>query len=192
VLVHPHLNVQEFFGIKHPWMRGEHGNIMKVERRSFLQTCGICLIAPVSKLPPPEDDSELKPGLQTISIDKIVYESIRSCQYGSKELKDNMESVGQQNPILCRAQGPNAVLIDGLARVHVAKLLGWKTIVIHIVKLDDTESIVLIPSQPRIETKPEEYKKHLVKILSRNPQMTIDELAHKICRSPAWVNEVLK
>lgn len=84
-------------------------------------------------------------------------------------------------------------LMDGLQRFNAAKDAGLKTINVDVVELDKSgmlEAQILL-NMHRIETRPVEYSKQLVRLLSLNPTLTIADLAKKLGKSVQWVGERL-
>lgn len=55
----------------------------------------------------------------------------------------------------------------------------------------DVLELQIIGNAQRVETRPEEYSRQLVRILQLHPSMTEAELAVKLGQSPAWINERL-
>lgn len=84
-------------------------------------------------------------------------------------------------------------LIDGLQRFTAACDAGLAEIPANVVTMDDAEVLEaqLITNLNRIETKPADVAKHLLRILSRNPFMTKSELAERVCQSLTWVEQRL-
>ena len=85
------------------------------------------------------------------------------------------------------------VLIDGLQRFTAAGDAGLLEIPANIVSMDDAELLEaqLITNLQKIQTKPAEVSKHLLRILSRNPFMTQQQLAERVCQSLGWVMDRL-
>lgn len=85
------------------------------------------------------------------------------------------------------------VLIDGLQRFTAATDAGLVEIPANIVSMDDAELLEaqLITNLQKIQTKPAEVSKHLLRILSRNPFMTQQQLAERVCQSLTWVMDRL-
>lgn len=85
------------------------------------------------------------------------------------------------------------MLIDGLQRFTAATDAGLQTIPANIVAMDDAELLEaqLITNLQKIQTKPAEVSKHLLRILARNPYMTKQQLAERVCQSLTWVDERL-
>lgn len=84
-------------------------------------------------------------------------------------------------------------LVDGLQRYTAACDAGEETVPANIVKLDDAEAleVQLITNLNRIDTKPADQSKHLLRILSRNPFMTKQQLAERCSQSLSWVDQRL-
>jgi len=113
-------------------------------------------------------------------------------------LCDSIRKRGVLNSILVRqvAAPGGAVkygLIDGLQRFTASHDVGKTHIPARIVDMDDAELLEaqVITNLTRVTTKPAEVSKHFLRILSRNPYMTIDELADKICQSRTYVEQRL-
>lgn len=84
-------------------------------------------------------------------------------------------------------------LIDGLHRYSAAKDAGLTEINVDIVSLDDDAVLEaqVMANIHKVETRPIEYSKQLLRILSRNPLMTESELAVKLGKSAQWIKERL-
>jgi len=88
---------------------------------------------------------------------------------------------------------PYYELVDGLHRFTAACIVGLTEINADITDLNDDQVLEaqIVANVHKIETKPVEYTRQLMRILSRNPLMTSAELAAKILKTPAWLNERL-
>lgn len=114
-------------------------------------------------------------------------------------LLDSVKKRGVLNSILVREQKDpetNTVfygLVDGLQRFTAATDAGLETIPANIVEMDDAEVLEtqLITNLNRIETRPADVSKHLLRILSRNPFMTKSQLAERVSQSLTWVEQRL-
>jgi ParB/RepB/Spo0J family partition protein len=84
-------------------------------------------------------------------------------------------------------------LIDGLHRFTAAADAGLKKIPATITPMDDAEALEaqIMANLHKIETKPIEYTKQLMRLLSGNPTMTVSELAGKLAKSNTWLSERL-
>lgn len=114
-------------------------------------------------------------------------------------LLDSIKKCGVLNSILVREQTDVTTgtkfygLIDGLQRFTAACDAGLAEIPANIVNMDDAEVLEaqLITNLNRIETRPADVSKHLLRILSRNPFMTKQQLAERVCQSLTWVEQRL-
>jgi len=115
------------------------------------------------------------------------------------ELTDSIRKQGVLNPILVREEtdvetgAKYFALVDGLHRFTAAQEAGLTEIPAQVLSLSDAEVLVaqVMTNVHKIETKPAEYAKAIHRILSYNPTMTKAELADKLGKSPAWLNQVL-
>lgn len=117
------------------------------------------------------------------------------------QLRDSVAdpSIGLLNPINVRERtevvGDETVtyfeIIDGLHRYTACCEAGFETIEINIKDFNETEAHLaqIIGNAMRIETKPVQYTKHLQRIISSNPTWTMNDLAARVHRSPAWLNQ---
>lgn len=114
-------------------------------------------------------------------------------------LVDSVKAVGILQPILV-APLPNPEgdeelfrLVDGLHRFSAAKDAGLTSIPCYIKDATDAEMLVaqVLTNVHKVETKPVEYSKQLMRILSANPTMSMTELANKLSKSPQWLSERL-
>lgn len=126
-------------------------------------------------------------GLRTVDRESLAYE----------ELVESIKVKGILNPIsvIPAAEGESSyVVMDGLHRFTAAKDAGL-TEIPALIK-DFTESEILeaqiVANVQRIESKPAEYSKQLVRILHLNPTMTIAELSNKLGKSYQWLKQRLQ
>lgn len=84
-------------------------------------------------------------------------------------------------------------LVDGLHRFTAAGIAGLTEINVDVVSLDDDQVLEaqIMANVHRVETKPVEYTRQLIRIINRNPLMTVAELALKLGKTPAWLQERL-
>jgi len=84
-------------------------------------------------------------------------------------------------------------LVDGLHRFSAAKDAGLEEIGVDVTSLDDAEVLEgqIMMNIHKVETKPVEYSKALLRILAMNPMMTEAELATKLGKSASWISERL-
>jgi ParB/RepB/Spo0J family partition protein len=142
--------------------------------------------------------------LKTIEIAKIRENpvALRSVNKQDEQylgLVDSIRSRGVLNPILVREVKDAETgevyfgLVDGLQRFTASQDAGRTEIPAQVIALTDAEVLEaqIITNVHRVETKPVEYSKQLMRILAGNPTMTLAELAGKLNKSPAWIGDRL-
>ena len=84
-------------------------------------------------------------------------------------------------------------ICDGLHRYSAAIDAGISTIDIKIVDFDDAEveETQIVANLVRVDTKPVDYTKQLLRMMTRNPLMTMGELGNRISQSEAFINQRL-
>ena len=84
-------------------------------------------------------------------------------------------------------------LVDGLHRYSASKDAGLDSINVDCVDLDAGQvlEVQIMSNIHKIETKPIEYSKQLIRILAMSPLMTESQLAAKLGKSPQWIKERL-
>lgn len=117
------------------------------------------------------------------------------------QLRDSVAdpSIGLLNPINVRERtedvdGEEVVyyeIIDGLHRYTACSEVGFEEIPVNVKDMNETEAHLaqIIGNAMKIETKPVQYTKHLQRIIGANPTWTMQDLANKVHRSPAWLNQ---
>lgn len=120
-----------------------------------------------------------------------------------QELIGSIRAQGVQLPILVRRKpgedGKEFELVDGLQRFTGASEVGTGVvgtpgvIPVRVVEKDDADALLaqIVGNAHRIETKPAEYAKAILRILGYSPTMTEAELAAKLNKSPTWINKQL-
>jgi len=113
-------------------------------------------------------------------------------------LVDSIRQQGILNPINVReiatTNGETIYgLIDGLHRFTAAGDAGLDSIPAQVLSLNDAEVLEaqVIANIHKVETKPVEYARQLIRILMQNPTMTSAELAKKLAKSPTWLADRL-
>jgi len=84
-------------------------------------------------------------------------------------------------------------LVDGLHRFAASKDAGLTKINVDVVEMSDDAVMEaqIMANIHKVETRPIDYSKQLLRILNRNPMMTSSELANKLGKSPQWIDERL-
>jgi ParB/RepB/Spo0J family partition protein len=135
--------------------------------------------------------------LKYVPVDEIMEspEALRTVDEEKVEFSEMVESVKRQgvlNPISIRPM-PNGKfsLIDGLHRFTAAKRAGLTEIPCKIMDIDEAKTleVQVVANLMKVDTRPVEYAKHLTRMLSYNPLMTLSELAGKINKSTSWLDQ---
>jgi ParB/RepB/Spo0J family partition protein len=142
--------------------------------------------------------------LKHVNLDLIHEpdEALRKVDKTKEEYVGLVESIriqGVMNPITVREiQDPDTKdtiygLVDGLQRFSASKDAGKETIPCHVISCEDGELIEaqIMANVHKIETKPVEYSRALLKILQNNPLMSRTELANKLAKTGAWISDRL-
>lgn len=111
----------------------------------------------------------------------------------------SVKQYGILNPINVReVKDPNTnemyyALVDGLHRFSAATDAGLESIPAQVISLNDASVLLaqIIANVHKIETKPVEYSKQLVRILMQDPFLTLAELANQLQKSTAWLSDRL-
>jgi ParB family chromosome partitioning protein len=114
-------------------------------------------------------------------------------------LVESIRLKGVMNPISVRElRDPDTGdliygLIDGLQRLNASKDAGLEEIPCHIMSLEEGELLEaqIMANVHKIETRPVEYSRALLRMLSENPTLTRTELADKLAKTTAWISERL-
>jgi ParB/RepB/Spo0J family partition protein len=138
-----------------------------------------------------------------VNLIREVEGSLRGVKRGTPDYERFVASVrkdGIQNPVLLREmKDPNTgdviySVIEGRHRYCAAKDIGLETIPAQIKTMQDADILMtqVIGNLQRIETKPAEYSKALVRLLDQKPTMTHQELATMLSASPQWLKQRLR
>ena len=113
-------------------------------------------------------------------------------------LVESIRSKGVMNPINVRFvieedSEDYYELIDGLQRFSASRDAGLETIPCQVIDINADEVLEsqIIANVHKVDTKPVEYSKALLKILEQNPLLTKSELADKLLKSVGWLEERL-
>lgn len=114
-------------------------------------------------------------------------------------LVESVRLKGVMNPITVRELRDEDTgdivygLVDGLQRFSASKDAGLDSIPAHVISCADGELIEaqIMANVHKIETKPVEYSRALLKMLQENPLMTKVELARRLAKTGAWIGERL-
>ncbi len=131
--------------------------------------------------------------------------ALRNVNRESEEFKNMVDSVvvnGILNPINVRRKlegkdhkpdGKEYEIIDGLHRYTAAIEAGLEEMPAQVFDMEDAQALVaqIVGNFHRVQTRPAEYTRGLLRILSQNPYMTISELAQMLSTSPGFIDQRL-
>ncbi|MFX1512754.1 MAG: ParB/RepB/Spo0J family partition protein [Promethearchaeota archaeon] len=116
-------------------------------------------------------------------------------------LRDSVKQAGLLNPISVRKREDNVdgevveyyEIIDGLHRYTAALDCGFETIPVNVLSLDQTQVLEaqIMANAHKVETKPVEYTKQIMRILAANPTMTVSDLSARLAHAPSWIHQRL-
>lgn len=124
-------------------------------------------------------------------------EALRDVDVNTEEflgLVESVRQIGIRLPINIREIGQDRYeIIDGLQRFTAAKIVGLTDVPCHITPLesDDALLIQIQTNAHHIDTKPIEYSQALLRILERNPALTLGHLAKLLSKTEQWVRRRL-
>ncbi len=138
--------------------------------------------------------------VQTMSLSDIRVSpaALRQCDTDNEDyvsLRDSISVGGVFQPILVREiteEGSTYYqLVDGLQRYTACKELGILEVDVKIGTLTDIEALQaqLITNVHRVETKPIEYTKALIRLMSLDSSLTVPDIATRIAKSAQWLNQ---
>lgn len=84
-------------------------------------------------------------------------------------------------------------LVDGLQRLNASRDAGKESIPCHVIDVEEGQLLEsqIIANVHKIETKPVEYSKAILKIIEGNPLLTRAELANSLAKTESWLSERL-
>lgn len=84
-------------------------------------------------------------------------------------------------------------LIDGLQRLNASRDAGLEEIPCHVLDIEEGKLLEsqIIANVHKIETKPVEYSKAILRIIEANPMLSREELASTLSKTPSWLSERL-
>lgn len=136
--------------------------------------------------------------LMLISITAIEENpvALRTVARDSEKYKNLVSSVrdrGILNPISVRETGDGYTVVDGLHRFSAALDAGLEKIPVQVLDIAEADilEVQIEANLQKVETKPGEYTKQLLRIMADHPDRTIEEQAARLHKSPAWLKERL-
>lgn len=141
--------------------------------------------------------------LKHINVSEIYEpeESLRKVDRTTEGYLGLVESIrlkGVMNPITVREvqdeEGKIIYgLVDGLQRLSASRDAGKESIPCHVIDVEEGKLLEsqIIANVHKIETKPVEYSKAILKIIEGNPLLSREELATSLAKTPSWLSERL-
>lgn len=154
---------------------------------------GVDLLPPASATPMVVEIAKIRPS-------KVALRGVNKQNPAYQELVDSIRKRGVLLPILLRElRDPETGetiygLVDGLQRYTASQDCGRPTINANVISdMSDAEVLEnqIVTNAIRVETKPGEFTKQLVRIFQANPLLTLADMAAKLNRSPGWIQDRL-
>lgn len=134
---------------------------------------------------------------------KVSPAALRQCDTNNEDyisLRDSIAVSGVQQTLLVREKtdtledGTSETyfqLVDGLQRYTACKELGIEAVDVKVGDLSDIEALQaqLITNVHRVNTKPIEYTKALIRLMGLDSSLTIPDVAASIAKSSEWLNQ---
>ena len=138
-----------------------------------------------------------------LSAIRVSPAALRQCDPDNENyvsLRDSIAVGGVLQPLLVREKtdtledGSSETyyqLVDGLQRYTACQELGIAEVDVKIGDLSDIEALQaqLITNVHRVETKPIEYTKALLRLMSLDSSLTVPDIATRIAKSAQWLNQ---
>ncbi len=135
--------------------------------------------------------------LDKIRTNPVALRDVNRTEESFMQLVESVRKDGVYNAISVRrkpaADGKEFELVDGLQRFTASQEAGRPTIPAQILEKDDADALLaqVVGNAHRIDTKPTEYARGLMRILGYHPTWTIAQLAAELNKSPQWIDKQL-
>lgn len=134
--------------------------------------------------------------LKSVRENPVALREVDKEAEGYVSLRDSVARFGIMSPISVREQVDPETnekyleLIDGLHRFSAACDNGLEEIPVVVESADKIETLErqIVANIARVDTKPVQYSKALLRLLSFHRTMTKAELAQRLSQSPSWVD----
>lgn len=145
----------------------------------------------------PIDIDALKAGnqvpLSVIHIGEIALRGAQLESEGFKGLHASIEANGILQPLLVRQYDKDRsklLLVDGLQRYTIAKMLKMDTVPVHFGTMDELEMMAaqIQTNLHKIQTKPAAYGQQLRRMMSLNPLLTVTAMAKRLGTTTQWIS----
>jgi len=151
------------------------------------------VLAPASAVPMVVEIAKIRPS-------KVALRGVNKQDPQYQELVDSIRKRGVLLPVLLRKLTDRETgetfygLVDGLQRFTASQDCGRTEINANVVEsMSDAEVLEnqLVTNAIRVETKPGEFTKQLVRIFQADPLLTLADMSDKLNRSPGWIQDRL-
>jgi ParB family chromosome partitioning protein len=139
------------------------------------------------------------PVLKMLKIDKVFenpfhLRGVDRTNEAYQHLAASIKERGVLSPIIVRTTERGYQIIKGLHRYHAARDAGLTEVPAQVIDVTDAqvEEIQIVASVPYVKTKPVEYANQLLRIMQRNPEMTVPAWAKRLDRCPKWIRDTLR
>ena len=137
--------------------------------------------------------------LSEIRESPVALRKVDRTSEGYLGLVDSIREKGVLNAILTREfkdeeSGETVyMLVDGLHRFTAAQDAGLEVIPAQVLSMSEGDALAaqIMTNVHKIETKPVEYSRQIMRVLSGNPVLTTSELAKSLAKSPSWISSRL-
>lgn len=126
---------------------------------------------------------------------KANRDMLRGCNKQAEDYQELLQSIrskGIIDSISVRDNGDGwYTIVNGFQRLNCALDLNLPDIPAHILDIEESEILEgqIVANSQKIETKPVEYTKGLLRLLALRPAMSMMELAQRLGKSYTWLND---
>jgi ParB family transcriptional regulator, chromosome partitioning protein len=146
-----------------------------------------------------KDSKQARVPLSTIRENRDSLRPVDRTDPAYQELVESVKKYGVMSPISVRevvdeTDGKTYYgLVDGLHRFNASMDAGLDTIPVSIGTLEETQLIAaqILANVQKIDTKPVQYTKALLKLMAAEPTLTRTELAARLAKTPQWLDDRL-
>lgn len=130
-----------------------------------------------------------------VEVPKLLLRGVQRKTEGFQYLRDAIKKEGLLHPLVVRREQVGGlekfILVDGLQRLTIIKDLGYTEVTVNVVDRDQNEAHVtsLITNLCRIDTRPADQGRQLLRVLNAKPEYTLSDLARECCQSEDWVTK---
>lgn len=132
--------------------------------------------------------------IEVIHIGEIALRGAQLETESFKGLYASIEANGIFQPLLVRQfdkDRSKLLLVDGLQRYTIAKMLKLPTVPVHFCNMDELEMMAaqVQTNLHKVQTKPAAYGQQLRRMMGLNPLLTVTALAKRLGTSTQWIGQ---